>query len=218
MKRIKVGTQFRHTYADSNALWTVIESRGKGTWIAEIDGSNSDYAGERAAFTTEDIQSSIKMAEFWKQSSDDSEKFYLNLVPGSIVHYHNGFNCYVRCQVMPDKQLLPIALVGEWREYDLPYRCEDGSICLGYHAEQIKFGKTFQPHASNIWEYRGARQTGDIDPTSLVPRCLEVPPLTVEEEAVAKLWVKVNQIKEAINNSNRDPQLILKDVERVLNP
>lgn len=206
---IKIGTQFRHHFADGNCLWTVVEKRGRGTWIAEISADDPDYAGNQGAFTTEQIEGNIRIANFWKKSSNDSDTFFDNLKPGSIVHYSNGFKQYVRCQVTQDHQLLPIALVGEWREFDLPRRQQDGTIYLGYHAQQIKDGKTFRPHASNVWEFKGGHQkTGVVDPTNSVPLSLEVPPMTASEKVIAEKYRQLDTISELMK-SDDGPFVIL---------
>lgn len=205
---VKIGTQFRSSYADSNPMWTVVEKRGRGTWIAEINADELDYAGTTGAFTTEQIEGSIRMANFWKKSSSDSDRFFDSLEPGVIVHYHNGFNQYVRCQVTADHQLLPVALVGEWKEYDLPKRQADGTVYLGYHAKQIAEKKTFRPHASNIWEFKGAHQTGDKDPSQMKPWGLEVPPMTGPQKIDARKHQKLNAIRVVLNDNEAEPDVI----------
>jgi hypothetical protein len=202
---VKIGTQFRHHYADGNCLWTVVEKRGRGTWIAEINADELDYAGTQDAFTTEQIIASVNWTKAMNKSGNDSDKFFNSLKPGSVVHYHNGFNQYVRCQVTSKQELLPIALVGDWKEYDLPKRQSDGTVYLGYHAGQITAGKTFRPHASNMWEYRGARQTGDIDPTTLVPLSLEVPKMNPKQALEAAKHQKLNAIRALLQDANAEP-------------
>lgn len=192
---VKVGTEFQYTYADGNCLWTVIEKRGRGTWLAEINADEPDYAGTQGAFTTEQIEGAIRMSNLWKKSSNESDTFFKGLQPGSVVHYHNGFNQYVRCQVMPDKQLMPIALVGNWREFDLPKRQRNGEIDYGYHAKTIIEHKTFQPHASNIWEFNRKGSS----PALLSAICLEVPPMTVKQGTEATKWKRLDAIRSYLN-------------------
>lgn len=186
---VKIGTKFRYNYADSNPEWKVIQARGRGTWICEVVETEMDYAGTQKCFSSEEIQASIGMSNFWKKTSDDSDWFYKSLKVGAIVHYHNGFGQYVRCQVTSDKDLLPLALVGDWREFDLPRRYPNGEVHLGYHVEQINKKKTLHPHASNIWEYSQDLQKKE-DPRSLPPIDLSVPPMSEEESRTAKM-VKV---------------------------
>ena len=123
---------------------------------------------------------SIGMYKLFESLADAGDKYYASLTPGQIVHYDNGGNEYVRCEVVvnnsmvPAKQLKPIALVGEWREWDLPHRMADGTVNPGYHAKDIADGKTMHPNASNIYEYR-LNNPGKIDPRPLAPISLTVP-------------------------------------------
>jgi len=220
---VKVGTEFRYTYADGNCLWTVIEKRGRGTWLAEINADEPDYAGTQGAFTTEQIEGSIRMSNFWKKTSSESDTFFKGLQPGSVVHYNNGGNQFVRCQVMPDKQLMPIALVGDWREYDLPRRQRNGEIDYGYHAKTIIEHKTFQPHASNVWEFnvnRSARQqpinfSKQTDPRGLSAICLSVPPMTVKQGTEAEKWKKLDLIRNIVGGDN-EPETIFASLKKIL--
>ena len=196
-------TTFHSHYADANPKWVVREKRGRGTWIAEVIDC-PDYSGVKRAFTTQEIEGSNRVAKFWDKVNNEHETFYANLAVGSIVHYNNSFNQYVRCKVMPDKQLLPIAMVGEWRSHDLPQRMADGSIYNGYQVDKIKEGKVFQPNASNIWEHQhDARAT---DPRGMTPLTFEVPPMTPEQEAKAALVRKVNNIQNICGNAAMSPQ------------
>lgn len=221
---VKLGTQFRHHYADGNCLWTVVEKRGRGTWIAEISADDSDYAGTQSAFTTEQIEANINWSKSCAKSQDDSSNFFDNLKPASIVHYSNGFGQYVRCQVTNTHQLLPIALVGEWKEYDLPKRQRDGKIYLGYHAESIKSGKMFRPHASNVWEYNITKTKNCqpmnfakwADPTQMVPVSLEVPTMTAPQFLDALKYQKLNAIRETVKDNDAKPDVIFERLKILL--
>jgi hypothetical protein len=221
---VKIGTQFRSSYADSNPLWTVTEKRGRGTWVAEINSDELDYAGVQSAFTTEQIESSVTWSNAMKKSGDDSNSFFDHLQPGVIVHYSNGFNQYVRCQVTVKHQLLPVALVGEWKEYDLPKRQRDGTVYLGYHAQQIKDGKTFRPHASNVWEYNLTKTKNQqpmnfgkwSDPTKMTPMSLEVPPLTDPQKIEALKHQKLNAIRVVLKDNDAEPDDIFNRLKILL--
>lgn len=196
-------------------MWTVIEKRGRGTWIAEINADELDYAGAQSAFTTEQIEAYARWSNHVKKSSDDSTAFFEGLTPGSIVHYSNRHDQFVRCQVTPDHQLLSIALVGNWQEYDLPKRQKDGTVHLGYHAEQIKSGKTFRPHASNVWEYNVTKTKNQQpinfgrwqDPTQMVPMSLEVPPLTDPQQIEALKYKKLDAIRVVLKD-DAEPDVV----------
>lgn len=197
---IKVNeTKFRFPHADGNCLWTVTEKRGRGTWVATIDKSDPDWAGTKQAFTTEQIEQYIAVETFWKKTAEDSDDFYNSLKLGQIVHYNNGFNNYVRCEVTADKQLLPMALVGEWKSYDLPRRYLNGQPCYGHYAQCISEQKTFHPHSSNIFECQ--RKANDIDPRSLPAIDLNLPPMTPEQQAVADKYVRLDKIQAIVRES-----------------
>lgn len=228
---IVVGTTtFRSIYADSNALWKVIRKEGRNYRCQieneqiEIDGKmyDGDYAGQQKIFSPEEILGSIGMSKLFDGLAKNHDNFYANLTPGQTIHYQNGFDQWVRCEVVitgddGEKKLKPIALVGEWREHDLPKRMRDGSIYNGYHANQIIKGETMTPNASNLFE-AGCKPRNGIDPTTLVPISLAVPAMTDEEDAKAKLWQKVAKIGEIVNdNKTDDPQTILNRVARLVN-
>lgn len=212
MTTIKLGTRFRYTYADGNPTWEITEKRGRGTWIATVI-DDLDYEGTTKAFSSEEINASLSLTKYWKKSGNDSNRFFSSLEPGSIVHCDSGFQNYVRCQVTNTHDLLPIALVGDWKPYDLPSRRADGSIHLGYHAENIKTGKTFKPHASNVYEYRD--KPTDKDPRQWVPVCLDLPAPTAEELATAVKYRKLVRIQE-IAQQNETPDNIFAQLKAIL--
>ncbi len=217
-------TTFHSSYADANPKWIVREKRGRGTWIAEIIDC-PDYSGHTQAFTTEQIEGSIGIAKFWDKLADAGAKFYAGLIVGSIVHYNNGFNSFVRCKVMEDKQLLPIALVGDWQSHDLPQRMGDGSIYDGYQVDKIKKGKVFQPNASNIYEYtilqkKDSQPIGfnpDNDPRTMNPLSFAVPDMTPEQTVAAAKVRLVNNIQN-ICGGNMTPDGKLDMIRNLLNP
>jgi hypothetical protein len=185
-----IGKQFRSGYADSNALWEVKSSRGRGAYICEIVNEpfeangkiyDGDFAGERKTFGREEIEAAIQWQEFQARQWKWHEDFYDSLALGQIVHYHDGFGQYIRCEVVTaghprenvdhyavkdgEKCLKELALVGTWRADDLASR--------SYHVRGILESRLFKPNASCIWEYpqfnrrRGATMLAD--PTQLEP-------------------------------------------------
>lgn len=209
--KITIGTKFRSTYADANPEWKVVSQRGGDTWNCVVIDC-PDYAGTKKVFGGEEIRASIKMSQFWDKSANDSENFYQNLMPGAIVHYSNGFNSFVRCEVTKDKQLIPVALVGEWREYDLPRRCANGEIYYPYHVQKIREKSVFQPHASNVYEYSASLQKQYTNPVNLKPIDLTIPEETLEQKQKANLWKKIEKIQDIIKSGEQNPQLILEKV------
>jgi hypothetical protein len=177
-----VGKTFRAAYADSNSLWEVKRKRGRGVYECTIvnepitiDGKtfDGDYAGTTKVFTAEDVERSIRMAEFCRSLMNEHEAFYESLQVGAIVHYAHGFGEFVRCEVVElteetligfhrdpvgTKVLKPLALVGGWRSYDLKSE--------SYHPKQIRDGKLMKPNASNIYENPKAEIRG-TDPRQM---------------------------------------------------
>jgi hypothetical protein len=215
--KIVIGkTTFRSAYADSNALWKVISSRGEGVYICEIVNEqivinekvyDGDYAGVQQSFLEEEIIKRLAIKKLLANSKRNAKKFYDNLNVGDIVHYKNGSGQYVRCRVVSnkkDKELLPFELVGNWRDYDLPKRLCNGSIDYKYYPSQILNKISMRPNASNIWEYS---RKGE-DPKDLKPIDLNVPEPTEEQAKIASKWVLIEEIQNIISNNN-DPDVVL---------
>ena len=212
---IKVNvTKFRSEYADANPEWLVTEKRGRGTWIATVIDC-PDYVGVKQAFTTEQIEGSRGMSRLFQKMTDEGEKFYASLPIGSIVHYHDGFNQYVRCKVTSGNNLLPIDLVGNWSAHDLPRRYPNGDINEGYHVSNIKNKKVFTPNASHIYEHQHDARA--IDPRGLAPLNLELPPITEAENIIIKKHQRLESIQKIVNQ-NIDPDAIFAQLENFLDP
>jgi len=225
--RIAAGkTTFRSTYADSNALWKVISSKGKGIYLCEIvnepieiDGRtlDGDYAGVQKAFLREEILRSLNWQNLFENIHDESDKFYSNLSVDDIVHYNNGFSQYVRCKVVVEdneKKLLPVALVGIWREYDLPHRRINGDIQYGYYPKQIMERISMRPNATNIWEFKRE----GANPANLLPIDLSVDDMTQEQSEIARKWQIVQRINNLTSDYSTDnPQDIIDRVKSLLN-
>jgi len=213
---IKVNvTTFHSGYADANPKWVVREKRGRGTWIAEVIDC-PDYSGTKRAFTTQEIEGSNRWAATINKIQDDSEKFLDSLTPGSFVHYRNSGN-YVRCQVTLDKQLLPVALVGDWRQYDLPRRMQDGEIYHGYHVDSIRNKKTFRPHASHLYEYQKSEHD-KVNPATLSPINWAVPDMTESEKVEADKHRTLERIVKICQNGEMSAQGRLDMIRNILDP
>jgi len=223
---IRKGTQFRSIVADENCLWEVTRVRGNDVYEAqvvneplEINGEmyDSDHAGMVNVFQGEDIRRTLAFDDFWQKLKQEGDEFYDSLAIGDIVHYHNGFGQFVRCEVVKDAEgakLKPIALVGEWKVYDLPRRMATGEVRYPYHAQKIREGETFRPAASNLFEnpkFSEGSSKG-IDPRTLDPIDLELPDLTpVEETHYAK-----NRFLNAITETIGDDELTLDEtIDRI---
>lgn len=223
MSDIKVGiTTFNWSYADANPKWKVIAKRGID-WMCEIVDC-PDYAGAQQVFTTDQVRMAVGHAQMWQKSADDSNTFFANLRPASYVHYSNGHGTYVRCLVTDKHELLPVALVGDWRAYDLPKRMPNGFIYNGYHADSIQKKKSFKPHASNVFEFNLQTRKGNqpigfdkwADPRGLPPIDLTVPEMSADESALADKYRKLEQIRNIASNNEMTPDEIFMLLRNVL--
>ena len=222
---IKKGLKFHAPIADGNPEWEVTGKAGRGVWRAKCLGE--DYCGEVRAFTEAQIRHSVGMARAFARTHD--EDWYASQPLGRIVHYHNSFGKYVRCEVVmgttvhnkaSHKCLKPIALVGAWGKGDLPRRMNDGSIYLGYHADQIAKGECFEPHFGCIYETgrQGGHHFGE-DPRTMPALDLSVPELSAEETAKANLWKAVQAAQAALTSEddyNRGPRERLEAALKVI--
>jgi len=165
--RVQVGTRFRACYADTNPLWEVKRARGRDTWDCEVVDEPveyrgrtyaSDWAGIRRVYGGEEIRAILQREKDREHLEDKHKAFYEGLEVGAVVHYHNGFGEYVRCEVVLAKEnssvgftslkrgekcLKPVALVGNWSRIS-------GDL---YHVKAIKEGALFQPHFTNVFEH-----------------------------------------------------------------
>ena len=220
-------TTFRATHADSRPLWKVIRGLSKESYLCEVvteiieigDGKTieSDWGGTQKAFLTQEILGSISMDQLFDEMNSEHNQFYMGLSVGQTVHYHNGFNNWVRCVVVAkdgENVLKPIAMLGPWASHDLPHRQRDGEISWGYYPNKIRTGETFTPNYSNIYEANNKLAKG-IPPTHLLPINLDPPTQTPDEITLAALWVKVKQI-EGIISKEQDPSSILEKIRKLI--
>jgi hypothetical protein len=175
-----------------------------------------------------DVERQLAMDRMWSGRAQKNEDFYDSLEEGQTVHYDHGFGAWVRCvaergtdsRTGEERMVLkPVALVGEWREYDLPKRDRDGEIRWGYQVEKIRNGDIMHPHESCLWESeRGAkRQRGVVDPTGLDP--IDVsgpPPMGKEEQERARLWRLVARVRDATATTLGDPREKLEAVKAIV--
>jgi len=221
-KGLKVGKLLLVLVADGYALYFVVKVTTTKVYVRHV-ATHDAYAFQGVARDRTGLyvprsvaQGSVGWDDMMTEHRDESKAFFQNLPTDSIVHYHNSFSQYVRCQVTPDKQLLPIALVGDWREFDLPRRDVNGEIYLGYHAQSIVNGEKFQPHAGNVWEYPQFDKKRYKDPTNLPPIDLTVPPMTPEQSALASKHQFVEKIEEIIRDNRGNPDKIISLIQELL--
>jgi hypothetical protein len=200
--KIGPGTRFLYTLADGNPLWEVIRSRGRGVWEAKVV-DDPDWNGTIKVFTTQEITASVSWNTCLTDLYSASEAFYASLKPGQTVHYHDGFGQYVRCIVVRDgseTKLKKVALVGNWKERDLPHRMNSGEVYISYHVKSVLDGELFRPSASNIYEHK-VSEPGP-DPSTLPAFDLTIPTATPEEAEKARLNHVIQSLYNALNEGD----------------
>jgi hypothetical protein len=219
------GAQLQFQVADGYAIYIV--SKVSPLTLRHVPYGDAYRANEATirGVNKETVRKELRWRRSFEKMGDSNADFYASLKVGQTVHYHSSFNCWVRCTVVRGESahskgaeqnvLKPVALVGDWRPYDLPKRSPDGSVALGYHAESVVNGKTLTPHESMLWE-SGKMSSRYSDPTGLTPISLEVPPLSKEDEENAALWRKVNRLRAICNDRADDPRIILEAVRRAV--
>lgn len=234
---IKKGTRFRSPIADGNPLWEVLGPRGQDVYEAvvlneplEINGTmyDSDFVGTVDVFSGERIRRILEFAAKWESLSKKGSDYYESLSIGDVVHYHNAFGNYVRCEVVmgyddesgsTQKMLKPVALVGNWKGHDLPKRMRDGSVYEPYYTKKVREAEPFRPHASNLYESPEFSDRHGFDPRTLDPISLEVPGVTPQE---AEHYAKVRFLDRVAElaqeeGSHDDPDATIAELIEMLN-
>jgi len=205
--QIKKGLKFHAPLADGNPEWEVTGKAGSGVWRAKC--LDEDHRGEVRAFTDAQIRQAVGMARAFERTHNDNDAWYASQPLGRIVHYDDGFENWVRCEVVmgttshnasPHKCLKRIALCGKWGLLDLPRRLPDGTVYRAYHADKVHSGECFEPNFTNIYE--SGRRPAAKDPAMLLALDLSVPELDVEEAAKAKLWAAVKTAQAVLTGAN----------------
>lgn len=213
------GALIRFQVADGYAVYVV--SKSEPLTLQHVPYMDAYQANEATirGINKNTVRSQIMRDRVFAKMRDTNADFYASLKVGQTVHYDNGFGSYVRCEVVRGESvhskgveqnvLKPVALVGDWRPYDLPRRMPDGSVNYGYQVEKIRKGETMTPHESTIWESPRCARRG-ADPTGMQPISLEVPGMSGDEEQKAALWRKVARLRAIVNDHReQDPQAIL---------
>lgn len=164
-----IGKRFRSVIADCNCLFEVVATQGRGGFRCVVVNEpiehngvkyDGEFAGKIKLFTKAEVESGIASAEYFARNQREHEEFYAGLEIGSNVHYHHGGGTFVRCVVVAveapvrldlgqeypvgSKLLLPIALVGPWRDYDLQPN--------SYLVRKIREKSFMCPNVTNMFE------------------------------------------------------------------
>jgi len=216
-----IGVTFRSTYADGNPLWRVIRKAGPKAWKAICE--DEDWGGTVKLFSTKEIQATKSFEKMLEETGNRHDDFYASLKKGQTVHYSNGFKEFVECVVVQkdgNNVLQPVALKGEWQEWDLPHRQPDGLIDLGYYAKMIVNKETFTPNYSTIIESTNCGYK-DFSATQVaqMPRIdLEIPPMDARQLEVAGILgvldTITNMVDEKRGEVDGDPATDLAEIRK----
>lgn len=217
---ITIGTRFRAAHADSSEWWVVTGSRGKLVWEAEIP-AGSEWAGAKRVYDEDEILTSLRREAAFRQYDLEKDGWWNEQELGSILHYDNGFEQYVRGVVVEhngERKLRPIALVGKWSDRDLPHRLPNGEVRYPYHANKIVNGgldAAWRPNV--IFEQKdatGAYNRPVIDPRVLKPIDLSLGEVTAEEAET----IRLEKFRERLLQELRNPDVryALNQVQRMM--
>ena len=226
-KDVKVGLRFLYNHADSRFYFRVVRKAAKGLWECVCD-DDQDYAGAKEYLTSETILGAIEMEALFSNIFDENEEWLSSLEDGVVVHLSHGFHQFVRCVVETGeyvdgreekfgKRLIPIALVGDWRPFDLPRRMANGSISYPYHAKMIVESTPYRPGPQNLWEspyfQNSSLKDKDGDPRNLDPISLDVPGMTPDEERASNMEIIKERVICLLSNGVPSPEMFEEAIE-----
>jgi len=217
--KVEPGLEFRSIVADANALWIVrnLVSRSNDS-VWHCDCLEEGYETSDV-FRESKILSLANVERATEEMLSDHDSYYEALKIGEIVHYHNGFGQFIRCEVVVEGEknvLKKIALVGDWKQHDLPRRNRKGEIDTPYSSNM---GGTFQPNYGSIYECPEFAGTLGIDPKELDPIDLSVPEMTDKEVGEAALWTAVDGVHHILSQSganDENPRLSLEMAKTII--
>lgn len=217
VNQVKIGTTFKSTFADGRADWKVVRARGRGTWDCEI--TSPDFEGRQKVFSTEEIAAERRMDRMWADLSSDHDRWWADRLVGETLHYSNGFGQYVRGIVVANngkKELLPTAMVGAWKEHELPGRRADGEVRTSYQATKIAEKASWQPSHTCMFEAEPEKYATRGDPRTMEPIDLTVPPATPEQEVTIRLNAIRAQAREILTDWKIEPADALRQAQALL--
>lgn len=183
-----IGKRFRSTIADCSCLFEVVRSESFRSYVCVVINEpvsfegrtfDSDYAGQQRFFSKKNVAEMVCSTEHYERMRNAHNGFYETLPVGSIAHYHYGFNCFFRCEVVQlttervvgmdlfpagSKALKLIAFVGPWHDNDL--------MSASIYTRQIQDGHLIRPHVSNVFEAPSFSHPGMSDPRKMIPRAI----------------------------------------------
>jgi hypothetical protein len=209
-----VGRYITHPVADGQAIYKIVKAGPRITIevVDVADGYMVPAWGRRTTITARQAMAFLAQRDAWTALGQRHENWWAKQQIGATVHYHNGFGEYVRGVVVEDggeKKMRPTALVGNWKhQRDIYTRSPDGTVTPGYHAKQIQEGTPFQPNEGNMVESPTFKLVG-ADPRTMTPISLEVPPMTIDQENLAKIATLHGNVLAALKHDHSSEPIIL---------
>lgn len=157
-----VGETVKWSAADGYAVYIITKQRPLTLKHVALGDAYQTNGATIRGFRLQDAKAQVESDRKWKAYADERRRthkdFYEGLNVGAVVHYHNSFGQFVRCQVViapvatdghgsfkkGDKVLKQVALVGNWRAHDLHPD--------SYHRRSIREGTLMRPGAQNVYE------------------------------------------------------------------
>lgn len=216
---VKVNDTFTDTYADGMVRFTVIEKRTGDVWNCKVL-QDMDWAGLERVYTTAQIEAAKARDASWRRSANDHDTWWGSRTVGEVVHYSNGFRQFVRGVIVETEgklQMVPTALVGEWRTFDLPYYRKDGEIDFKHYPRAINEKTPMQPNCSNMYEYPGSQSSRErFDPTDMLAIDLTPVPLLPELQAQVPYERARLALIELLQSGHADPKAALSNAKSLL--
>lgn len=211
-------TRFYAKYENELFCWKVIE-KIDNRFMCKVEFCKQVLC---QMFDETTIVQSLEQLKQIQNPSIKEIEFYDLLQIGQILHYSNGNNSWIRCKVIPlngQKTLERIALLGNWQPHELVTRHSDLSYHYGCHAKAIveNILDYFNPNNSLIWEGCYRKKTSDIDPYTLTPISLELPPPTEKELHDAKYCKIIQKITDIIFNPKFTPEETVNQIASFIN-
>lgn len=203
-----IGETFKADYCEEKVTWEVTDLVVGDVYLCEIT-EPEEYRGKIDVFLGSRIRLLIGLDAWIAELAEKSKTFYGSLRIGDVAHYHDGFGRFVRCEVVKNGELLPVAFVGDWKDdKDIqPSRALDGTITDGYWLGKALNGESFTAHSSNIWEAVDensraymVRSTPGFDPTKADPIKIKAIKVSERDEQIAAIHRRMGKAIDALGN------------------
>jgi len=172
-----IGEEVRFQIADGYARYMVIKQRPLTVVHLDVGDGYQAHGPTIHGLRLGDVEAQVEADRQWKAYAEQQAREYEKLLEDhSVLHYHDGFGQFIRCEVVVaeedrdhikkgDKCLKETALVGKWKPHDL--RSDS------YRMKCIREGRVMLPNVSNIYEastdlqkkYPDPRQMKILEPT-----------------------------------------------------